>query len=732
MTSLLVEISTPILQLGCALLIGFLAFRCEWVTEKQGLAFLTGRIGLPMLAFKAVTTADLDDVQFLAVLSCFIGKLFVYLLACAASWLAYRKGSRSDALISMAIFSFHVTAANDFVFGIPIMQAFYPETGMTNLVANVVVQNVFFQVCSLAVLGIGTATAQNAVADENPERQSVRTLKQLAQDPLLCAIVAAVLYSGVVNLFAPHLRGSQRLPWIVGELLDFFTRPFSVTALLLTGVNLATALETKSLHSSDSNSMYFVAIPICLVVAKNFLCPYISLAAAEVLLPGSENNRWHSFAFLYGLIPTSSAPMLVAMRVGQHIEVVAAAVSIGILVAFPMLIASAVLLGSDSIDEARIDRQLHNSDLAALGLSFASLMICIPCFRLQDRQSIWRKFPFRMLVWYVGTCMFHALSGVLVNTLLPACSRVGAYLISYCEIQRYVLVALMLHWLHRFEAGVRADKTIWIALVAPIPICACTPQPLTKRNCMLQGGEANRFYVLVGFVSFMILACLTLAGLLRSRRAEAESPRTPERNVQEQPALSFQVANSLVEFEPDSPTCYQHLGSSRSPRLPIRPANRQLTPPLSRRTLELEEIENASAEFTSAINGTLLEDRFLDNGESQLTALENLKFAILVLASKCTVVLAISLVVRSILFFQPFHTETESALVFGLMVELLLENTEGFFVLLITLSLFETQWSRLTRLVRMRHRQARSHVHSSVTERLPEGLQQGDGSLHLQ
>ena len=169
---------------------------CEWVTEKQGLAFLTGRIGLPMLAFKAVATADLDDVEVLAVLSCFIGKLFVYLLACAASWVAF-KGSHSNALISMAIFSFHVTAANDFVFGIPIMQAFYPTTGMTNLVANAVVQNCFFQVCSLSVLGVGTATAQNPGGSNisvttSTERQSVRILKQLVQDPLLCAIVTAV------------------------------------------------------------------------------------------------------------------------------------------------------------------------------------------------------------------------------------------------------------------------------------------------------------------------------------------------------------------------------------------------------------------------------------------------------------------------------------------------------------------------------------------------------------
>ncbi len=193
---------------------------CEWVTEKQGLAFLTGRIGLPMLAFKAVATADLDDVEFLAVLSCFIGKLFVYLLACAASWVAF-KGSHSNALISMAIFSFHVTAANDFVFGIPIMQAFYPTTGMTNLVANAVVQNCFFQVCSLSVLGVGTATAQqpggsNISVNASTERQSVRILKQLVQDPLLCAILTAVQSSvEVFMMFQAHaswFSTTQQIP----------------------------------------------------------------------------------------------------------------------------------------------------------------------------------------------------------------------------------------------------------------------------------------------------------------------------------------------------------------------------------------------------------------------------------------------------------------------------------------------------------------------------------------
>ena len=66
------------------------------------------------------------------------------------------------------------------------------RTGMTNLVANAVVQNVLFQVCSLSVLGIGTAAQNAQVEVQEQPSQGVRILKQLVQDPLLCAIVAAV------------------------------------------------------------------------------------------------------------------------------------------------------------------------------------------------------------------------------------------------------------------------------------------------------------------------------------------------------------------------------------------------------------------------------------------------------------------------------------------------------------------------------------------------------------
>lgn len=143
----------------------------------------------------------------------------------------------------------------------------------------------------------------------------------------------------------------------------------------------------------------------------------------------------------------------------------------------------------------------------------------------------------------------------------------------------------------------------------------------------------------------------------------------------------------------------------------------------------MEAIANSSADFSAADFASVhsvhasQEDRYrlMEHGESQDTSLANLKFAILVIASKCTIVLAISTVVRSILFFQPsHHSERESALVFGLMVELLFENTEGFFVLLIVLSLFETQWSKLVRRLKVFHREARSRIHSLHSPRLED------------
>ena len=758
MPSLLFQTIVLIIQLGAALLVGFLAFRLGWVTEKQGLAFLTGRIGLPLLAFKAVTTADLDDMELGVTISCTIGKLFVYLLACAASWVCCRRESKDKKLISAAIFSFHVTAANDFVFGFPIIQAFYPDKGVTNLVANVVVQNVFFQVCSLSMLGVGTAQQRQAEADASPalnatspRTQCSRTLKQLAQDPLLCAIALAVVYKAFARLIAPHAPGASVVPEPVSDVIDFFTKPFSTTALMLTGANLATALDRTGHHKTAGGSLYLVGVPIALVVAKNIICPYVTLAASELILPGSQNNKWHNFAFLYGSIPTSSAPMLVAMRVGHHIEVVAAAVSIGIMVAIPMLIASAVLLGRDTVDASRVEAELYNSQLAAMVVSVLTTSASLLLFRLHDRTSLWWSFPHIILVWYAFACFAHATCNLATAIALPVCDLFSARIMAYCEVQSYILIAMMaLASLLNFKSKWHAKHMLWIAVLAPVPCCIWVPNPTVNKSCILGVGEASGFNLTVSAVGFVLISTLIVAGVLLRKRPSEFQPATCMTTLQEglevplspesPPPESPLDANTLVEFEPDSPVCYEHrspgsrhssaveyldhnlqdvagtgaatgsdvpLGSFRGPfgpQLPVLPRQQTLDP------------------MPSNYGGTV------DNNS-------NLKFAILVIAAKALVVLAISTLVRSVLLIQRrLHQDTapaftpaynftriksfglggvracsaagcqdlESSLVLGLLVELLFEHSEGLFLLLVILCFFDTSCSKMAR--KLRHR----------------------------
>lgn len=720
MPNLVVQTVDLIIQLGSALLLGFLAFRLGWVTEKQGLAFLTGRIGLPLLAFKAVATADLDDMEPGVILSCTIGKLFVYVLACGASWIGCRKESRDKALISAAIFSFHVTAANDFVFGFPIIQAFYPDKGVTNLVANVVVQNVFFQVCSLSMLGVGAAqqrqseasfTAPGPAHAHSNRRQCGRILKQLAQDPLLCAIGFAVIYKATARLIAPQAPGSSIVPIPLGELIDFFTKPFSTTALMLTGANLATALDRTEGHKPQGGSMYLLGVPIALVIAKNIICPYVTLAASELILPGGGNNKWHNFAFLYGSIPTSSAPMLVAMRVGQHIEVVAAAVSIGIMVAIPMLVASAVLLERDTVEGSRVETELYNSEVTALVVSLATTAASMLLFQLHDKTSTWRQFPHVILPCYAMACFVHAGANLFTALALPVCDLNSARIMAYCEIQSYIMVASMaLCSLENFRSMRLAKYLLWFAILAPLPCCLWVPTPTINKSCILGVGESSAFNLTVSAVNFLVLSALLSAGVFFRRRdpgtsdtrldtfqtdAGLEVPLSPESPPPESPV----DANTLVEFEPDSPVCYDHrspsarradFGDSTLQDVAASATDVAMRPLPSSFVARMSSFPRQSTlESVRSMPGSL------DNG--------SLKFAVLVIASKALMVLAISTVVRSVLLIQRhMHQDLESSLVLALLVELLFEHTEGFFLLLVILCFFDTSCSKMAR--KLRHR----------------------------
>eukprot|EP00930_Biecheleria_cincta_P003739 TRINITY_DN104666_c0_g1_i1.p1 TRINITY_DN104666_c0_g1~~TRINITY_DN104666_c0_g1_i1.p1 ORF type:complete len:732 (-),score=47.78 TRINITY_DN104666_c0_g1_i1:359-2554(-) len=717
MVGLLLQTCTLILKLGCSLVAGFIAVRFGFVTEKQGLAFITGRLGLPLLAFKAIVTADLGRIRTGVILSCTLGKCCVYLLACFASWIAYRKQGHSECLISAGIFSFHVTAANDFVFGMPIVESFFPDGGLTNLAANVVVQNVVFQACSLCVLGIGKARQQMSgdpgdIAAGSNHHSSFRcwgVVKKLMQDPLLCAICFAVIYKTCLCIALPQRPASQALPWVLGEIVDFFTQPFCMCALFLTGANLASAFDVDADANSNYGPTYFVVTPVALVTAKNIICPFATLAFAQLILPGTSGTQWHNFAFLYGLIPTSSAPMLVAMRTGRHVEVVAAAVSMGIVVAVPMLIACAVLFGKDA--QENMEANLFNAEVYAVCLSLPACLLCLAFWKLADPRGAWPKFPRAMLALKcVADFMYDltTLIGISSKCRYDTLDR----LLIFFQMEGRVLAAIMLlERLLHFKA-VRMNVHVLLAVCClPIPLCLWAPTESSgMMGCHLGVGKASTFHLVMAAIAFLAFATLWVVVLCIPEKpaqlGDVPTDSHPQdiRQPEKAPLRTSQSSNALIEFEPDSPRKFKisrHRrsnisGSTFRPLVADRPVVLQLPPALNRH----QPHSNTNAHIQ------LLEQ--VESRDSNLLGTcphqdddRHVSLAVLVIGAKTTVLCFMSMSVRFVLSFQE-HLEPSSLL--AILMARLLQESGGILLLLLLVILFDTPCSWLVNTLKARRR----------------------------
>ena len=333
-----------------------------------------------------------------------------------------------------------------------------------------------------------------------------------------------------------------------------------------------------------------------------------------------------------------------------------------------------------------MDGQLKVCDVITLVVSLNCSVLCLLVFKLYDATSLWRRYPHKLLVWYTAACGLRDAVLLLMEGLASICNDWVTCTSVYCDVQRFLLTGLMLMFMPRLEWVARQSKLLWISVVAPLPFCFWVPSPTTMRGCLLGGGELNGFYLVLGTAYFVILFLLAAVGLCRDRPVAAPGL------MSELPAPGVS-ANALIEFEPDSPTCYQHYGAPRA-TLPTVPSMTQL------------DFGQADAD-ASEMQMPPTPSSWSDPG------FRTLQFAILIIAAKRIVAVTICTVIRAIFFLQPdFETDVEPSLAYGLLVELLLENSEGVSMLLIIVSLFETPFSSVSQNLRRFHRESRSRSSS--------------------
>eukprot|EP00928_Gymnodinium_smaydae_P073706 TRINITY_DN5685_c0_g4_i1.p1 TRINITY_DN5685_c0_g4~~TRINITY_DN5685_c0_g4_i1.p1 ORF type:complete len:721 (-),score=112.20 TRINITY_DN5685_c0_g4_i1:267-2429(-) len=350
--------------------------------EMRGLGFFIGNIVFPVLIFETVATAKLGDVDLGVLAACSLGKIAVLVATWLVTYLAYKPWcSRGQRFLTATVFSFFAIASNDFAIGFPIVEALNGrDMDMGIYIAgNALVGSVFFVPLMFVLLTIGKSI-QRGKADEESQlqatvsfkRQAIALLKDLIKNPVLVMTVVGLLFKLLFGFTLVDDGMKVHLPPPLSDIVKLVSSPFGMCALFITGASLAN---------------FEVAVwPVLLVVMKVILCAYATYFFAGFMISDGVNvdarRLLHNFSFLYGMLPTSTAPLIFAQQFApDSIVEVATAIMLGLVVAGPMMFGAALFLEAATTDMA--------STLTAVMLTTTSASLVCGILFLAMLAAVW-------------------------------------------------------------------------------------------------------------------------------------------------------------------------------------------------------------------------------------------------------------------------------------------------------------------------------------------------------
>ncbi|EOD14872.1 hypothetical protein EMIHUDRAFT_448259 [Emiliania huxleyi CCMP1516] len=399
-----------------AVFLGFACVKLRLISpgegDMKGFGFFVGQIVFPLLIFKTVATAQLEGMSLQTLLACSLGKATVVGLTFAATVCFYLpRRTLGDRILTASVFASFAMASNDFAIGFPVVDALYgdgkAEGGVDTdaLVAgNALIGSAVFVPGVTVLFSIGEALKKKderagggsdsseaaLIGGRWPEALS--TARAILLNPVITMTLAGFAYKLAFGWTLTLRDSKMRLefPHPLSDLLELLTAPFGMCALFLTGTSL------RGLR---------VSLVSCLLVAmKVVVCAYVSYALAGSLVDGRELR---GFSFLYGMIPTSSAPLLFAMRYSP---------------ASAELLASSILLGLETMVDT-LSRVQLTTTLAA----FACATLCLASLGGLALRDAWGGAgPQRaLLLCYAATLVVYAAAMAAMSPLLDdgPCSR---------------------------------------------------------------------------------------------------------------------------------------------------------------------------------------------------------------------------------------------------------------------------------------------------------------------
>lgn len=539
------DLVVVLIKIFSAIILGFTCRQCGFIVPGNGdtraVKFFVGNVAFPLLIFNTIATAKLGSIDFGVILACSLAKLVVYWSIWVASFCAYRPSrDRGQRFLTATVFAFFAIAGDDFATGFPVINALYGAGMVVYIAANSLVGSLLMVPMTLVLFEVGRAMQlrDSRSPEHGGEEPGVSKLAQgtaiarnIATNPVIfmtCVGLCFQLFFG--QFLVPDPSGLKlRLPEPFASIIDLWTGPFAMLALLSTGLSLTSA------------SLRFW--PMVLVLLKLVVCAYLSYALGLVFIYQEPKKQLHDFTFFYGSIPTSSAPLVFASAFDPSVqELIASGVLFGYILAGPNMFVTALFLSQESVDHTpTLDMVQSTAGLLSAICAGAFLLF----FVLTRRSWTWSG---GLLAIYAACVLLY---GVVDYGLAHECKHrdMDVEIIAFNCLQKmctllvlYFQVVLATDWHVRWHKQWQA----WAALISAAVVLAFLPHPAAlDQLCNLSPSPAVRvsavIWSVVLFATIMGLTLWTVRRVSGGSRRVGDAQAPPESGAPRHPMGVFKA-----------------------------------------------------------------------------------------------------------------------------------------------------------------------------------------------
>eukprot|EP00929_Paragymnodinium_shiwhaense_P023949 TRINITY_DN14877_c0_g1_i1.p1 TRINITY_DN14877_c0_g1~~TRINITY_DN14877_c0_g1_i1.p1 ORF type:complete len:733 (-),score=120.16 TRINITY_DN14877_c0_g1_i1:102-2300(-) len=439
------RLTNTLLVTFLAVFLGFASIRLQLIKpqngDMRGFGFFIGQLVFPLLIFKTVATARLGDVDWSVLLACTLGKAGCMLVTWLATYFCYRGCDNvGQRILNATVFTTFVMASNDFAIGFPVVEALYgSDSGVgVYIAANALVGAVFLVPSMMILFVIGSALKKSAEESQAEDAETASTItgravfvmsvvRDILLNPVIFMTLVGLIYKVVFGFTLVDDGEMLSFPAPLSDALNLVTGPFGMCALFLTGTTL-----TK---------FRFNSVAVVLVVMKILISPFVTYFFALKLTSSRIST---DFAFLYGQLPTSSAPLVFAGTFApEAMELLASGILLGLVLVGPLMYTTALF--QQNLNAATMTRLLIDLHLVASAVGFAFAAMFLLALVVTGVEWGWGK-PMKTILAIYGASIFvYELCMVVFSPQFDE-----AFCCTYNKTGGLFFSSLLLGWLQYF------------------------------------------------------------------------------------------------------------------------------------------------------------------------------------------------------------------------------------------------------------------------------------------